>query len=663
MSETQMHSQTSFARGELSGRMAGRVDLRQYKTGLSRCFNATIGPRGEWQRRQGSQLVTAWQEQAGDAQLVPFQAATDANYALLFTPNRLRVADENGFIQNADLTSPFASNLDQLDWAQTADMMVLTHPDVPPQVIKRTGARTFVLEPFEFRDVPYQGNEWRPGLTLFKRGSSLYISGAAPFSSDHIGRAIRIKTGNRWYIGKIENAPGRSVIRVSFDPALNPQQPPNRVDSIDEWRMGAFWGNNQPAHVTFHEDRLVFAATRSHPQSFWLSESSDYASFRPCLADGTIEATHAIWGSLNDRQVNAIVWLVSMGRKLVAGTSAGLWIIQPASEIDVLSPRSTQAYRQAANSTSALRPLITHNSLLFASRSGLSLHSTAMGQFSSDMQAEEISIEAEHLMAKGVTHMAVQTAPSNLIWLRTTEGQLIGFSYQPEQGLIAWHQHRLGGNAALLALTALATSQGDDLWLLVQRGTFLCLERITGAVTGIYLDAHQPVRRLNLIHQGLVIRPGLVGLRRTTGRLNLMHQGPVIGPGLVNQQPPLATEVPLYQGQASQQDGQQGFEFVSEGETMDLDAGLPGATQQGQARHPVAVWFRLFNSGAFYYGPGGQQFRSAAVWDDGTAPRSADVNERFWGTSWQRGTRLGWRSKGTEPLNLLALGVEVASSD
>ena len=117
-----------------------------------------------------------------------------------------------------------------------------------------------------------------------------------------------------------------------------------------------------------------------------------------------------------------------------------------------------------------------------------------MGQFSSDMQAEEISIEAEHLMAKGVTHMAAQTAPSNLIWLRTTEGQLIGFSYQPEQGLIAWHQHRLGGNAALLALTALATSQGDDLWLLVQRGAFLCLERITGAVTGIYLDAHQPWR-------------------------------------------------------------------------------------------------------------------------------------------------------------------------
>ena len=83
MSETQMHSQTSIARGELSGRMAGRVDLRQYKTGLSRCFNATIGPRGEWQRRQGSQLITAWEEQAGDVQLVPFQAATDADYALL----------------------------------------------------------------------------------------------------------------------------------------------------------------------------------------------------------------------------------------------------------------------------------------------------------------------------------------------------------------------------------------------------------------------------------------------------------------------------------------------------------------------------------------------------------------------------------------------------
>ena len=54
------------------------------------------------------------------------------------------------------------------------------------------------------------------------------------------------------------------------------------TDATDSWRLGAWGGEcGWPGAVTFQEQRLCFAATVEHPQTFWMSQSADFENMAP----------------------------------------------------------------------------------------------------------------------------------------------------------------------------------------------------------------------------------------------------------------------------------------------------------------------------------------------------------------------------------------------
>ena len=71
----------------------------------------------------------------------------------------------------------------------------------------------------------------------------------------------------------------------------------------------------------------------------------------------------------------------------------------------------------------------------------------------------DLSLRAPHLFDNFlITDMALAKAPLPIVWMISSSGKLLGFTYVPEQGVGAWHQHDTDGKFESVA----TVSEGND---------------------------------------------------------------------------------------------------------------------------------------------------------------------------------------------------------
>jgi hypothetical protein len=97
---------------------------------------------------------------------------------------------------------------------------------------------------------------------------------------------------------------------------------------------------------------------------------------------------------------------------------------------------------------------------------------------------------AEHLTAGGgITTMAYQKNPDSLIWCTLANGDLISCSYEPDQNVVAWAIHPVGGtDAEVESVAVIPGSSEDEVWVSVARtiggGTKRYIERKNPQIWG-----------------------------------------------------------------------------------------------------------------------------------------------------------------------------------
>jgi hypothetical protein len=157
---------TNFATGELDPLLRARVDLAAYGNALAKATNVLIQPQGGLRRRPGSkhifELPNTSTESAGNGvRLVPFQFSVDDSYMLCFTHNRMTVV-KNGVVQsningtgNNYLTTTIGSSIvDDMCWTQSADTLIVVHPDLQPVRITRTSDTAWTATSITFDSIP-----------------------------------------------------------------------------------------------------------------------------------------------------------------------------------------------------------------------------------------------------------------------------------------------------------------------------------------------------------------------------------------------------------------------------------------------------------------------------------------------------------------------------
>ncbi len=155
--------QPSFAAGELSPFLYGRVDLAKFHVGCRTLQNFFVHPHGGASNRPGTMFVGEVDDSAVRHRLIPFQFRTlpaGQTYALVFGHRTLQVVMFNdgapGFVEDTPghvytLAMPYAAaDLPLLKFVQSADTMTLTHPSYPPMKLTRTGHAAWTLTPITF---------------------------------------------------------------------------------------------------------------------------------------------------------------------------------------------------------------------------------------------------------------------------------------------------------------------------------------------------------------------------------------------------------------------------------------------------------------------------------------------------------------------------------
>ena len=130
--------QTNFTAGEVSKPVAGRPDVDKYSSGLETCENFHILEQGTLFRRSGSRHIDEVKDSADNARLVPFEFSTEDSYVLEMGDQYFRVYKDEVRLAVEFATPWLHTELEDIDWAQSASVLYVCHGDYPIRKITRT---------------------------------------------------------------------------------------------------------------------------------------------------------------------------------------------------------------------------------------------------------------------------------------------------------------------------------------------------------------------------------------------------------------------------------------------------------------------------------------------------------------------------------------------
>ncbi|WP_114393171.1 hypothetical protein [Oleisolibacter albus] len=445
---------TSFTGGELSPELLGRGDLRAYENGAARLRNVLILPTGGVVRRPGTAYLATL---PGPGRLVAFTFNNAQQHVLAFTDHAVTIV-RDGLVEGV-LATPWAQDrLSALRWAQSADVLLLCHPEVPPQRLSRLGEGRWRLEPWTFAGTGGRSGlpVFRfadPGITLTPSGTSgrVRLTASAPvFQPGHEGQPFHV----RRKAGRI--AAVRSPILAELDLA---EDLPDAA-ATDDWQEAAFSPvRGWPVSVCFHQDRLVIGGSRDLPNRLWLSRSGALFDF----GLGTGEDDAAIEFAILSDEVNPIRAVVS-GRHLQVFTTGGEWAVtgQPLTPAEIRLDRQTRIGSPAERQ---VPPRDVDGATLFAGADG-SLREFQWADLDSAYQANDLSLTARHLLP-GTVDLDYDRR-RRLALAVQRDGTVAALTLYRAEQVMAWTRLETAGRVLSLALAG-----GAVHWLVERDGRVL----------------------------------------------------------------------------------------------------------------------------------------------------------------------------------------------
>ena len=448
---------TNFTGGELSPRLDGRNDLAKYSSGCSTLENLIVYPHGSAARRPGTNFVAAVKDSTKKTRLIPFEFSTTQTYMLEFGNQYIRFYKDNGQILSSgsayEISTPYLeAELFDLKFAQSADVMYICHPNHEVEKLSRTGHTSWSLTDVDFTKGPFlDANTTTTTLTPSSASTGSRnitasavtgINGGSGFLATDVGRQIHFNSG----YATITSITSTTVVVATVTTAFT------NANAITNWFLGAFSDTTgHPSCVTFFEQRLVFAATLNNPQTVYFSKSGDYENMDANLG-GTIADDDAIIYTIASNQVNAIRFMTAT-RTLIIGTAGGEFAVSGGGTDNAITPTNILIKKQSNHGAANVDAIAVGNATLFLQRARRKIRELAYNFDVDGYVAPDMTILAEHITEGGLTQVAYQQEPNQIIYATREDGELVGLTYQREQQVTAWHRHVFGGRFGIATLT------------------------------------------------------------------------------------------------------------------------------------------------------------------------------------------------------------------
>ena len=483
--------QTNFTTGEIDPLLTSRIDINQYYNGLDKARNVLIQPQGGVVRRPGLEYVgtipSAANPQNG-SRLVPFEFSTSQSYMLLFVNNRMYIYKDKVLVTNINatgndyLTTTISSSyINFMDYAQSADTLIVVHEDMQPKQITRgVSDSTWTISDISFEYIPQYAftisttsgphditpSEVDGNITITASGTTFISTDVGQYveANDGIGRARIVNFVSATEVDAIVEIPFFNADAIAAGSWFIER------GYEDTWSASKGW----PRTVTFHQGRLYFGGSKSRPNTIFASRVARFFDFNP----GETLDDDAIIATLATDSVNAITGLFA-GRDLQIFTKGGEFFISQAS-LDPITPNNivvSTATRRGAKE--GIKPVGAESGTLFIQRAGKALREFLFSDVELSYISNNISLLSSHLL-KSPSDMALRKSTS------TDDGDLL-MIVNGEDGSLATYSILRGQN---VIAPSLSTVDGTFEKVAVDVDTiYFVVKRTVNASTVYYIEA------------------------------------------------------------------------------------------------------------------------------------------------------------------------------
>lgn len=439
--------QSNFSTGELDPLLRARVDLQGYNNALAKATNVLIQPQGGLARRPGTKHILELPSAAANGvRLVPFQFSVTDSYMLCFTNQRMYVIKNGAVITNINgsgnnylsISSLTSDIVDDMCWTQSADTLIIVHPDLQPVKLVRGGSdASWTASSITFDSIPkyaFTLSYSNPAATLTPSavsGNITLTASSAVFNSGHVNQYINVTPQGR---ARIIQYVSTTVVNVITEyPFFNTTAVASGSWEIesgyeDVWSSGKGW----PRSVSFHEGRLFFGGSKSRPSTIWGSKIGLFFEFLPSenLDDDAVEAT------LDTNELNVITDIIS-SRDFQVFTTGGEFYV-PQQGTDPITPLTFTFKNVSRNGIKpGTRVQSVESGSVYIQRQGKSLNEFVFSDTQLTYITQRISLLSGHLL-KGPQRIALRRASSTeeadlLLMTNTNDGSLAVFSIMRSQ--------------------------------------------------------------------------------------------------------------------------------------------------------------------------------------------------------------------------------------
>ena len=674
----------SFAGGEITPELYGRVDLGKFQTGLSVCRNFIALPHGPVTRRPGTKLVREVKTSAKFTRLIPFAFSVDQTMVLEFGDQYIRFHTNGGTLMSGgspyEISSPFLeAHLRDLHFTQSADVLTLTHPSYGIRELRRLGATSWSLTSVSF--APTIATPTGVTATATVAGGSALVSmsyvvtsladngvdeslASSPASCTNnlttlnnyntitwtavTGAArynvYKLTGGVYAYIGQASGTTFKDDNILGDSVKIPPED-------IIELNSAA---SKYPSTVAYHEQRRWFAGTDEKPQTLFATRTateSNMTSSIPSQADDAIEVRLAA------QQQNRIRHLVPLS-DLIALTAGGEWrVFNQGAE--AITPTSISIKPQGYAGANNVQPVVTSGSILYVQAQGSRIREVAYKWESNAYSSVDMSIMSPHMFnGYTIVDLAFSRAPDQIAWAVRNDGTLLGMTYVPEHQVYAWHRHDTDGTFE--AVCTVSEANEDAVYVIVNR--------TIGGTTKRFVERLQ-TRFFSALEDAYMVDCGLTydGSPVTTisglGHLNGKTVN-ILADGAVHPQRVVASGSITLERAASKV--HVGLPIEADIRTLPVASEAAQAAAQGLQKNVNKVHLRIFESSGIKAGPTFTKlttYPSRSVSDPYGSPpalRTGEVDlvvNPLWGTD----ASLCVRQSEPLPLTILSMTLEVAT--
>jgi hypothetical protein len=495
--------QPSFSGGELAPSLHARVDLAKYATGLKTCRNFFVQAHGGVANRPGTKFICETANSAKTTRLIPFEFNTEQTYILEFGHQTMRVIKDGGQVLSSgspvSIATPYSdTELADLNFTQSADVMTICHPSHPVKEVKRTSHTAWSIT-----SVSFGTSMAAPGGVSSTRQN--YDGGNPGTSYSYVVTAVKTETGDESVASS-----ATSITNNNLSSTITNTISWNAVSGADSYNVfksrGGIYGfigrstttsfkddnieadandtpatartifnttDEYPATVAYYQQRLVFGQTNNDPQKIFMSQTGNYHNFNisePLRDDDAVTFTIAA------SQVNEVRHLVPLSDMIIL-TSGGEWLLT--ANDGVITPSAIQVKPQGYRGSADAPPIVIGNTIIHLQAKGAIIRDLAFALESDSYTGNDLTVLASHLFAgKTVREWAYAQAPHSIVWTVLSDGTLAALTYMREHEVWGWSRHDTDGTFESVCTIA----EGDE------DATYFVVKRTINGATKRYIE-------------------------------------------------------------------------------------------------------------------------------------------------------------------------------